>query len=226
MRTLRTILIVAGLALVCATAAQAQTRQRGFSVVLILGDAQPGPVADNVPPAVRKALTDVKDFLPYKSYRVLETQWVPGSKGGTSRLRGLDDQEYEIQITADEMLGGPHQGMLSVIFKLQEAGAPATSAEDFPRSLAALPVEQQRAAIERQLAKARDEQGPKDPRVQELEARLAGLKKQLALLRARRLIDSAFEMGVGETVVVGTSKLGGSDKALIVLLTAVSPSGK
>jgi hypothetical protein len=35
-----------------------------------------------------------------------------------------------------------------------------------------------------------------------------------------RLIDTTFNMDVGETVVVGTSRLQG-DKALIVLLTAV-----
>ena len=44
--------------------------------------------------------------------------------------------------------------------------------------------------------------------------------------RARKLIDSKFEMAVGETVVVGTSRLGGGDKGLVVLLTAVPASTK
>ena len=125
MRTSRIISTVVGLALALAwaTGAQAQPRQRGFSVVLLLGDTKAGPPAENVPPAVQKALADVKDFLPYKSYKVLETQWVAGSKGATTRLHGLDDQDYDVDITADEELGGPHQGMLNVIFKLQEVGA-------------------------------------------------------------------------------------------------------
>src|SRR4029079_16113536 len=50
---------------------------QGFSVVLVLGEMQgtgTGP-ADSVPPAARKALVDMKDFLPYKSYRLLDSQW-------------------------------------------------------------------------------------------------------------------------------------------------------
>jgi hypothetical protein len=35
------------------------------------------------------------------------------------------------------------------------------------------------------------------------------------------LLSTAFSMELGETVVVGTSKLDGSDKALVVLLTAL-----
>lgn len=37
----------------------------------------------------------------------------------------------------------------------------------------------------------------------------------------RRLMDTSFSMKRGETVVVGTSRLNGGDKALVVLLTAV-----
>jgi len=35
----------------------------------------------------------------------------------------------------------------------------------------------------------------------------------------RKILDTTFSMNVGETVVVGTSKLNGSDEALVVLLT-------
>ncbi len=40
------------------------------------------------------------------------------------------------------------------------------------------------------------------------------------------LIDGSFEMNVGETVVVGTSRQTGSERALIVLLTALEPKQK
>ena len=36
------------------------------------------------------------------------------------------------------------------------------------------------------------------------------------------LLTTSVELAVGETVVVGTSKLNGGDRAMIVLLTAVS----
>ena len=38
---------------------------------------------------------------------------------------------------------------------------------------------------------------------------------------SRRVIDTSFGLKVGETIVVGTSRLDGGDEALIVLLTAV-----
>src|SRR5215212_4915857 len=37
---------------------------RGFGVVLVLGDLQGGAAQDNVPAAARKALADLKNFLP------------------------------------------------------------------------------------------------------------------------------------------------------------------
>ena len=52
------------------------TPRRGFNVVLLLGDMQDAGGLDTVPVAARKALTDMKDFLPYKGYRLLDTQWV------------------------------------------------------------------------------------------------------------------------------------------------------
>jgi hypothetical protein len=35
----------------------------------------------------------------------------------------------------------------------------------------------------------------------------------------RKVMDTTFSMDVGETAVVGTSKLNGGDEALVVLLT-------
>src|SRR5262245_44842783 len=45
---------------------------QGFSVVLVLGDIQSAASSDDLPLAARKALTDMKDFLPFKSYRLLD----------------------------------------------------------------------------------------------------------------------------------------------------------
>ena len=48
--------------------------------MLVLGDLQAGSTPDNVPPAAKKALADMKDFLPYKSYRLLDSQWTSGRR--------------------------------------------------------------------------------------------------------------------------------------------------
>jgi hypothetical protein len=83
-----------------------QTR-RGFNVVLLLGDMQAGEGQENIPLAARKALADMKDFLPYKGYRLLDTQWIIGPAiSGTvmTRLRGLDDQEFELELRASAVM--------------------------------------------------------------------------------------------------------------------------
>jgi hypothetical protein len=204
--------------LLCATAASAQSTQRGFSVVLLLGETQSTSAGDGLPPAptLRKALSDVKDFLPYKSYRVLDTQWL---RGGSTRMHGLDDQEYDVDLSADEVPLIPpfntKQGMLNVVFHLQEAGAAANSSEEYGRSIQVADMEKQRAHLVALLPVA---QGAM---VQEQKARIEQLDKQIRLAKARKLIDSRFEMAIGETVVVGTSKIGG-DKGLVVLLTSVA----
>ena len=76
--------------------------RRGFNVVLLLGDMQDATGQDTVPVAARKALSDMKDFLPYKGYRLLDTQWVLASNSGPAitRLRGVDDQEFELELRA------------------------------------------------------------------------------------------------------------------------------
>jgi hypothetical protein len=203
--------------LMCATAANAQSTQRGFSVVLLLGETQSTGGGDGLPPApaLRKALSDVRDFLPYKSYRVLDTQWL---RGGSTRMKGPDDQEYDVDLAADQIMPNPFhpkEGMLNVVFHLQEVGAAANSSEEYGRSIQAAELEKQRASMLAQMPSA---QGAM---VQEMKARLERVEKQIRLAKARKLIDSRFEMAIGETVVVGTSKIGG-DKGLVVLLTSVA----
>ncbi len=222
MRTMHTVIAIACLALLGAETAHAQTRHRGFSVVLLLGETQGTSPSEEVPPAVRKALADVKDFLPYKSYRMLESQLVLGAKTATARMRGLGDQEYDVEINADEIMPNPlhyKEGMLNVLFKLQEVGAATSPGEEFSRSMALNGLEQQRAAFQTELNNAAEgaKKGIRDA--------LASIDKSIRMARARKLIDSRFEMAVAETVVVGTSKIAG-DKGLVVLLTAVPASGK
>jgi hypothetical protein len=110
--------------------------------------------------------------------------------------------------------------MLNVIFKLQEVGAPTMPGEEFGRMAMAADMEKQRSIVQRQIGEASGSM------VQDLKAKAAQLDKQIRMARARKLIDSRFEMAIGETVVVGTSKLGGGEKGLVVLLTAVPAGAK
>jgi hypothetical protein len=224
MKMFRMLAIVA--MLVCAAAANAQSTQRGFSVVLLLGETQSTSAGDGLPPAptLRKALSDVKDFLPYKSYRVLDTQWL---RSGMTLMKGVDDQEYEVTVEAGEFqrMGAltvaydPASGKPPVIiltFRLQESGAATMAGEEYARSMQAADLEKQLASLKALLSNA---QGAM---LQEQKARIARVERQIRLARARKLLESRIEMAPGETVVVGTSRIGGGDRGLVVLLTAVN----
>src|SRR5687768_18455650 len=58
---------------------EAATRQiQGFNVVLVLGETHPSDATESVedlPSGAKKALADMREFLPYKHYRVLDSQW-------------------------------------------------------------------------------------------------------------------------------------------------------
>lgn len=88
------LLCVLGLATDRLQAQQGQqsVRLQGFSVVLLLGEAQGAIPAQGLSPSAQRALADIKEFLPYKGYRVLDTQWAAGSEFGVSKGQIRSDQ--------------------------------------------------------------------------------------------------------------------------------------
>jgi hypothetical protein len=288
-------------------------QRQGFSVVLLLGDTQGPEAQDSVPAAARRALADMKDFLPYKSYRLLDTQWTlccSNSPSAITRLRGLEDREYELELRPIV----ESTGRLSVRFVLRELegaskgkldadGEKRTTMAEMEGRLERLHEEKERlqrshtqnhpsvlkvnaeinrvtgilnrwrvesenaiahamafAEADRQLQAANEElfrlereqadlnvvvskgktqveRGTKDPlEVLRAQHQLAAVNQRIGTLKdtiasspqskfgMRPVIDTSFRMDVGETVVVGTSRLKGGTTALIALLTAVPKS--
>lgn len=198
----------------------------GFSVALVLGDMQGTSTPDNLPLGAKKAIADLRDFLPYKSYRLLDTQWIrccgipkavqPQLSG---RLRGLEEQLYAFVV--DFGFSGPR---ISVHFSLRDDNAKkTTSTKSTDKEM----------ALREQLAEARRQgYSSSHPTVKELELKLQQQLRDEAEDQYKggpasskgAMIDSTFSMDAGETVVIGTSSLKG-DKALIALLTAVPRTG-
>ena len=206
--------ILAAAWLLSAIPAHAEKKElQGFSVVLVLGETQGAMPTDGLSAGAKKALADLRDFLPYKGYRVLDTQWIAGAVGAPGsphvdggRLRGLDNQDYDFRII-------PHPGQeRGLDFSLRMADLFDEAARN--RETARISV------LEDRVWQARQKVG--SDRSQDITA------AQQDLTRARRiaatpqtLIATTINIDVGETVVVGTSRVQG-DKALIVLLTAVA----
>ena len=239
----------------------------GFSIVLVVGDMQvASPGSDTVPGAAKKALADMRDFLPYKSYRLLDATWMlccGGSFGGVSgRVRGPDEQDYSYSLTTS----GVSEKKITVHFSLRDIpAAPAVAATGGASSGAAAALsDTARADYSRQLYEATKERDDALRQVQDLRRRvevgiapkedyqaarqrndraterMEELRRMLGQLRSetyspnhpdqrrllgsmstRSIMDSTFSISVGETVVIGTSRLKG-EKALIALLTAAA----
>jgi hypothetical protein len=136
---------------------------RGFTVTLALGEIEGGRSSGTFTPAATKALADLKDFLPYKSYRPLDTVWMLGLNGPHQFLLGQDGQKHEF----------------------------------YMRSTLISPV-----AIKVDMLRLWD--------VVPAGSRAAG---------PAALIDTSFNLKVGETVAVGTSRID-SNRGLILLVTA------
>jgi hypothetical protein len=124
---------------------------------------------------------------------------------------------------------------LSITFSLREAGHTADQtvtnvvAGERARRNTQLAGEYQE--LEQRYAESRAKLGDRHPDVTRLRGELENARLKLELERSsmsrttsrstRPVLDSTFNMKVGETVVIGTSRLKG-DKALIALLTAAS----
>lgn len=164
-----------------ATPAPERDRTYTFQLVLLAAEAQGTPRFDNVPANAQKALDDVRDFLPYKSYRLLDLAWLRSSRSAEAQLSGLDGATLSAQIRF-----------------LSPPGEPGR-------------IDIQRFVIV---------DTPTVPVL--LEApRTDGAPTATAPRPLRPLLETSFGMKVGETVVVGTAKLDGPSKALVVILSAI-----
>ena len=216
----------------------------GFSVVLVVGSTQGANASDGVPEAARKALADMKDFLPYKRYQLIDAAWMlccasfEGGRGIAGRMRGPDNREYSYTI---EPLGVT-EGKVNLRFGLREVTG-TTSAEGRTLSDAARVIHDQQlheavreaadATLDLKAIQRRYEVGltPQPDyekarqRVRLAEERVTQLKDgypgEPARTNTRNLIDSTFAVSPGETVVIGTSRVMG-DQALIAVLTAAT----
>jgi hypothetical protein len=180
---IRKILMLACLFLVATAPAAAQSEESFmFQTVLILGSATGPSDLTDVPANVTKALDDVKQFLPYKNYRLIDSSLLRSSAEARGRLTAAD--------------GGPE-------FDLSLSFRPTEDDTLFVRSFGIdTLIAQPQNRIVREDGKSRVEHEP-------------------PTWVRKNVISASFTVEVGETIVVGSSKLNGSGEAIIVLFTAM-----
>ncbi len=155
-----------------------------FQLVLLVADTQGAARFENVPANAQKALDDVKGFLPYTSYRLLDLAWLRSSRSAEAQISGPDERSLSASIRFVSDASDPNR------------------------------IDIQRLVIV---------EAPRMPML--LEApRKDGAPTAIAPitpLPIRPLLETSFGMKAGETVVVGTAKLDGPSKALVVILSAI-----
>lgn len=158
-------LALAGLTLGAAAPAAADPRPTyTFQAVFLVADMAPSGSLEGVPDNAQRALRSAASFLPYKSYKLLDSAWIRTSFKGSSRVTAPEGAYFEVFLTVDPAEKGSRIVLNDFVLQtITKAGASY----------------------------------------------------------GRPLLSTTFSMELGETVVVGTSRLDGPDKALVVLLTAV-----
>jgi hypothetical protein len=221
----------------------------GFNIVLVIGETQRSgsTSAEDLPGGAARALKDMSEFLPYKHYRVLDAQWTsccaPRNTTVAGRLQGVVVSGRGSQSLVPRGYGfmiftSTSQQSLPIRFVLNvdepfggRDGASSQSVRAMERERQDLQAEIETLGMQIKSLQGRIEVGtapatelrPMQDRYASLQRRLADMEPELAVASSggsRPIMDSSFTMEAGETVVVGTSRLGG-DKALIAIVTAV-----
>lgn len=150
----------------------------------------------DLPANTRKAIEDIKDFLPFKSYKILDT----------SLVRALILRPNRGARPAKTFMTGPDGTKLQVELRMTgEEGSDEIFVQQFEVS----------PSMRDRFFAVTPEQDI------EMDSRAPAIAPRADLLDMGAFISTSFTATVGQTVVVGSSRLNGGDEALIVLFTAL-----
>ncbi len=131
------ITMVLGLWLLAAVPARAQ--QSGppkrtsylFQVVLLVAERDGTSKLDEMPKNARAAVEDVKDFLPFRSYRFVDAVALRSNGGGRSLMNGPGGEDYEVSFDFRAGPSGVPEDELAVerffLTRLGDNGVPQPS---------------------------------------------------------------------------------------------------
>ena len=161
---------------------------RLFQVTLVEATIKGEAVSEGIPKVALDSLSGMRDFLPYKGYRLLDS--------GLIRMH--------IRSNAHTTLKGPKGKALEVGLRVDwDAGADGASGEGFDLSFREFHIIEMNEPEVPGVTKGSSTGGTPAPAAR------------------RTLISTSFGMDIGETLVVGSSRLDGDQSALIVLVTAL-----
>jgi hypothetical protein len=93
-----------------------------------------------LPKGLQKALADIQDFLPFKSYRLFDSALVRASGRGRANLKGPDGADYVATFLFRDD-GDAKNGLLVDQFTLERLPVPAAHSTPLPPGVAPRAVE-------------------------------------------------------------------------------------
>ena len=188
------VLVVANGVAGLATAQEPAPETRLIQINLLAASKSGDSDLSDLPANTRKAIEDIKDFLPFKSYRILDTSLVRAmvqedrSRPAETYISGPEGEKLQVSVSMTAKKGGTE--VLVHHFEV------TPSMRD--RFFTVTP-EQQR----------------------QIDPNAPAIAPRADLLDIGAFISTSFTAKVGQTVVVGSSRLNGGDEAMIVLFTAL-----
>ena len=200
---------------------------QAFQLVLLAAHRGGSGIPEGLPASARKALADMADFLPYGRFDLLAPAgFIRTTREARVTVASDEDVSYELDMA---FRGDPRQAgseLLVDVFRLR-----LVPAEPMAIALAMQPGFSAGASLPR-----RPSSGDGTPAAATAPPARSGAPGANAAAPAaspappaatpppsvaENLLSTSFAIRKGETVVVGTSKLSGNDRALVVLLTAL-----
>jgi hypothetical protein len=112
-----------------------------FHIALIIAENEPAASApQSLPKGVEKAIADIRDFLPYKSYRIIDSALLRANGTGKADLKGPNGDRYSARLSFEASSG--KGSFLIDQFALTRHQPPSPNAKPLPPNIAPLPPEQ------------------------------------------------------------------------------------
>ena len=207
---------------------------QAFQLVLLEAHRGGSGMPEGLPASARKALGDVAEFLPYGRFDLLAPiAFVRTTHDARVKVASDDELSYELELAFRGDARQPGAELLVEGFRLRlvpaepilvalaaqpgfSAGATLPRRPPAPGSTPTAATTPGRTATPPPSA---DHSGAGIPAPSANPAPPAAITPPPTV--AENLLSTSFSIRKGETVVVGTSKLNGNDRALVVLLTAL-----
>jgi hypothetical protein len=119
---------------------QPTARDQMFHVALVIAESEGTQTAQQgLPKGVQKAISDLQDFLPYKSYRMIDSSLVRADGRGKTQLKGPAGEQYTASL---DYRDADKDSYLVEQFALTKMKAASPDAKPLARGVAPLPPEQ------------------------------------------------------------------------------------